>query len=99
MAPSATPASSVIATDESTLASSCRARQKAKESPPPPAVFVRERQPEQAQLAHLRDDLVRKFAALVESADHRRDHLAGELGDRGPEVFVLLVEHETDHAC
>ena len=36
IAPSATAASSVMATDESTRASSCRARQRAKKSPPIP---------------------------------------------------------------
>ncbi len=64
-----------------------------------PAVLFRERQAEQAELAHLRDDLVGEFTALVVAADHRRDDVAGELGHRGPEVLVLFVEPETDHDC
>jgi hypothetical protein len=61
------------------------------------AVFLRERQSEQAQLAHPGDDLVRELPALVVLADDRRDHLAGELLDSAAERLVLLIEREANH--
>jgi hypothetical protein len=47
-----------------------------------------ERQPEQAELAHLGHDVVGELTALVVAADDRRDHLAGELGDGDRKVLV-----------
>src|ERR1700759_1379290 len=97
IAPSETPASRVIATEESTRASSSRARQRGKVAPPHPAVLLGERQPEQAELAHLGHDVVGKLTALVVAADYRRDHVAGELGDGVPQVLLLRRELVTDH--
>src|SRR5579875_81401 len=61
------------------------------------AELLGERQPEQPELAHLRDDLVGELASLVVVADHGRDHAGGKVPDRGAEVLVLVVEHEADH--
>ena len=61
------------------------------------AVLLGERQPEQAELAHLGHDVVRELAAFVVAADDRRDDVAGELGDGVPQVLLLRRELVTDH--
>ena len=62
-----------------------------------PPTRLRERQAEQAHLAHLPDDVVRERVVLVELADHRRDDVVGELAHARPQGFVLLVEREVRH--
>ena len=82
MAPSETAASSVIATLESTRASSSMRDAQREVVAAHAAELLRERQAEQAHLAHLPDDLVRERVLLVVLGDDRRDHLAGELARR-----------------
>src|SRR4029077_15864144 len=64
-----------------------------------PAVLLADRQPEQPPPAHPRHDVVGELAALVQLADHRRDHVARELLDGLAQLLVLLIEPETDHAA
>ena len=61
------------------------------------AVLLGERQPEQAELAHLGHDVVRELTAFVVAADDRRDDVAGELGDGVPQVLLLRRKLVTDH--
>ena len=93
IAPRQTPASRVIATLESTRASSSIATHRATVVPAHAAELLRERQAEQAHLAHLPDDLVREGVLLVVLGDDRRDHLVGELRDGLAQCLLLLVEH------
>jgi hypothetical protein len=63
------------------------------------AVLLGEGQPEQAELAHLLDDLVRERVVLVVLGDHRRDDVVGELLDRGAQRLVVgatsrVAEHD-----
>ncbi len=57
-----------------------------------PAVLLRERQAEQAHLAHLLDHRVRELGALVVVERRRRDDRPGEVGDGAAEGFLLVVE-------
>ncbi len=61
------------------------------------AVLFGERQPEQAELAHPRHDVVGELAAFVVAADDRRDDLAGEKRHGVPQVLLLRRELVTDH--
>ena len=58
---------------------------------------LRERQPEQAHLAHLPDDVVREGVIFVVLADHRRHDVVGEGAHARAQGFVLLVEREVRH--
>ena len=62
------------------------------------AVLLGNRQPEQPHPPHLRDDVVRERAALVEVADHRRHHVAGEVLDGLAQRLVLVVEPVHAHS-
>jgi hypothetical protein len=62
------------------------------------AVLLRERQPEQAHRAHLRDDLVGELVAGVEVADHRCDLVVRERGDGLPKLGEVVAESEVVHA-
>jgi hypothetical protein len=61
------------------------------------AELLGERQAEQAELAHPGDDVVGELTALVVVRDHRRDHLAGERGDRRAQVALLRRQFVIHH--
>jgi len=97
IAPSETPASRVIATEEIHPGQFLQGQAEGEVVAPHAAVLLGERQPEQAELAHLGHDVVGELAALVVAADDRRDHVAGEPGDGVPQVLLLRRELVTDH--
>ena len=64
-----------------------------------PAELRRERQPEQAQLGHPRDQVIGELGALVVAADDRPHHVTGERGHGLAEFLMLIAECITDHGC
>ena len=77
-----------MATEESTRASSSRARHEREVVAAHAAVLLGEGQAEQAHPAHLAHDLVRERVLLVELADLRGDDVVRELLDRAAEFLV-----------
>ena len=96
--PSEVCAQSVIATDESTRASSSTATRVGERVGAGAAVLLRERDPHPAELAELADDLVRERLRPVELAGDRGDLALGEVADGLAERLVLFGQVE-DHAA
>ena len=82
MAPSETPASSVIATLWSTRPSSSERQGQGEVVSAHPAVFLGKREAEQAQFAHLTENLVRELVIVVALSGGRRDDLVSEIAHR-----------------
>ena len=61
------------------------------------AVLLRERQAEQAHLAHLCHHFVREAVLLVVLGGDRGHHLAGKVADRLRQVLVVLAQGKIRH--
>ena len=93
-APRPTPASTVIAIDWSTRAELLERDAEGGEVGAAAAVLGRERQPEEAEVAHRGDGVDRELMGAIPGLDVRRDLGLGELAHHLAERFLLFAELE-----
>ena len=94
IAPRLTPASSVIAMDWSTRAELLDREAQREVVAALPAVLLGERQAEQPELRHLRDERVGELTTRVVVPDHGRDDVLGEGLDGLAQRLVLLGQSQ-----